>query len=49
MICGANLDKDLDKRPAVQQFRRSIELYMVSDKFNPKEELNVDLLKGLHR
>jgi hypothetical protein len=49
MICGANLDKDLNKRPAARQFRSSIEQYMASDKFNPKEELNVDLLKRLHR
>jgi hypothetical protein len=49
MVCGANLDKNLEKRPAARQFRRSIEQYMASDKFNPREELNVDLLKGLHR
>jgi len=33
MVCGADLYNDLDKRPSVRQFRRSIELYLESDKF----------------
>jgi hypothetical protein len=39
MVCGASLDSDLDKRPAARQFRRSLEQYMSSDKFNPSQEL----------
>ncbi|MDR1602177.1 MAG: beta-galactosidase [Tannerella sp.] len=49
MVCGANLNKDLDKRPAARQFRRSVEQYMASDKFNPTEEIDVALLKSLLR
>jgi hypothetical protein len=45
MVCGANLYSDLDKRPAARQLRRSIEQYMASDRFNPKEEINVALIK----
>ncbi|MDR3267260.1 MAG: hypothetical protein LBT24_06805, partial [Tannerella sp.] len=33
MVCGADLYNDLDKRQSVRQFRRSIELYLESDKF----------------
>ncbi|MDR1455939.1 MAG: beta-galactosidase, partial [Tannerella sp.] len=46
MVCGADLERDLDKRPAARQFRRSIEQYMASDKFNPTEEINMSLLKN---
>jgi hypothetical protein len=45
MVCGANLYSDLDKRPAARQFRHSIEQYMASDKFNPKDEINTALIK----
>jgi hypothetical protein len=45
MICGADISKDLDKRIAARQFRRSIEQYMASDKFNPSEELNLAYIK----
>ncbi|MDR1595094.1 MAG: beta-galactosidase, partial [Prevotellaceae bacterium] len=45
MVCGANLDSDLDKRLAARQFRRSIEQYMASDKFNPTQEIDVALIK----
>jgi hypothetical protein len=45
MVCGANLDNDPDNRPAARQFRRSIEQYMASDKFNPTEEIDVALIK----
>jgi hypothetical protein len=48
MVCGANLDRDLDNRPAARQFRRSIEQYMASDKFNPTEELNIDALSYMY-
>jgi hypothetical protein len=45
MICGADIGKNLDKRIAARQLRRSIEQYMASDKFNPQNELNVALVK----
>jgi hypothetical protein len=46
MVCGADLGRDPDKRPATRQFRRSIEQYMASDRFNPAEELDVALIKA---
>ncbi|MDR2120800.1 MAG: beta-galactosidase [Tannerella sp.] len=46
IVCGANLDRDTDNRPAARQFRRSIEQYMASDKFNPSHELDPALIKG---
>ena len=47
MVCSANLSDDLDKRPAARQFRRSIEQYMASDKFNPASELDLEVVKAL--
>jgi len=47
MICSADLAGDLNKRIAARQFRRSVEQYMASEKFNPVVELDLDLLKGL--
>ncbi|MDR0395063.1 MAG: beta-galactosidase [Tannerella sp.] len=45
MVCGADLSSDLERRPAARQFRRSIEQYMVSDKFNPVDEVDATLIK----
>ena len=47
MVCSANLYDDLDKRSAARQFRRSIEQYMASDKFNPATELDLEVVKAL--
>ncbi|MDR2026134.1 MAG: beta-galactosidase [Prevotellaceae bacterium] len=44
MVCGADLSRDSDS-PAMRQFRRSIEQYMASDKFNPAEEIDMALIK----
>jgi hypothetical protein len=49
MVCGADLTRDPDKRPAARQFRRSLEQYMSSDKFNPSQELQPELIKELFR
>jgi hypothetical protein len=45
MVCGADLSRDPDNRPAARQFRRSIEQYMASDKFNPAQEVDAALIK----
>ena len=45
MVCGVNLERDLDNRHAARQFRRSIEQYMASDKFNPAQEIDAMLIK----
>jgi hypothetical protein len=46
MICGADLSRDLNNRPAARQFRHSLEQYMASDKFNPVEEIDTALIKA---
>jgi hypothetical protein len=45
MVCGADLGADLDKRLSARQFRRSLEQYMASDKFNPAETVDIALIK----
>ena len=47
MVCSADIVNDLDKRIAARQFRRSIEEYMASDKFNPTIELDLELVKTI--
>ena len=47
IVCGADLDKDLDKRPGARQFRHSILQYMASADFNPSQELTVEDLEKL--
>jgi len=47
MVCSADIAGDLDKRPAARQFRRSIEHYMASDKFNPAMELDLNLMRAM--
>ena len=47
MICSADLVNNLNKRPAARQFKRSIEQYMVTDGFNPVDEIDLSVLKGL--
>ena len=47
IICGADLVNDLDKRHSARQLRHSLESYMTSGKFNPSEEVSVELLKDL--
>ena len=47
MICSANIADDLEKRPAARQFRRSLEEYMASDKFNPDIEICVDVIRNM--
>jgi len=44
MVCSADIVNDLGKRPAARQFRRSIEQYMASDKFNPVTELDLEYI-----
>jgi hypothetical protein len=40
MVCSANLQNNLNDRPAARQLLHSLTKYMLSDKFNPK--YNVD-------
>ena len=48
MVCSADLQNDLDKRPAARQFRQSILQYMASDRFNPSATLNPETITALY-
>lgn len=49
MVCSADLQKDLDKRPAARQFRQSILQYMASDRFNPSATLDPEKVRALYK
>ena len=49
MVCSADLQTDLEKRPAARQFRQSILQYMASDRFNPAASLDTDQVKALYQ
>lgn len=49
MVCSADLQRDLDKRPAARQFKQSILQYMASDRFNPSAPINPALIRGLYK
>ena len=49
MVCSADLQKDLDKRPAARQLRQSILQYMASGRFNPSASLDPALVKALYQ
>lgn len=49
MVCSADLQRDLDKRPAARQFRQSILQYMASDRFNPSAQIDPMLIKSLYK
>lgn len=42
LVCSADLQNDLDKRPAAAQFRQSLVEYMASDKFDPAQRLDIE-------
>ena len=42
LVCGADLQNDLNKRPAAAQFRQSLLEYMASESFNPLQELKIE-------
>lgn len=48
MVCSADLQNDLDKRPAACQFRQSILQYMASDRFNPSATLEAEKVRALY-
>ena len=41
LVCSADLQRDLNNRPAASQFRQSLLEYMASDDFNPTQEVNL--------
>ena len=44
LVCGYDLDSDLEHRPAARQLRRSLTQYMQSNQFRPQFELPIALL-----
>jgi beta-galactosidase len=44
VVCAADITRDLDRRPAARQFRRSLLQYMISDGFAPKAEVTLEAL-----
>jgi beta-galactosidase len=47
LVCSADLQGDLEKRPTARQLRRSLIDYMVSDQFQPKVSLSVEQLSTI--
>ena len=45
LVCAADLQRDLEKRPVARQLRRSLIDYMASDRFQPKVTLTVEQLR----
>jgi hypothetical protein len=49
MVCSVDLSKNSATQPVVAQFKQSILEYMASDKFNPKHELQAELIQSLYK
>ncbi|WP_068500982.1 sugar-binding domain-containing protein [Paenibacillus kribbensis] len=47
IICGIDIEDDLDSRPVATQLRRSLLGYMSSDSFAPKESMDMHELRQL--
>lgn len=47
MVCSADLETDLTHRPSVAQFKQSLLEYMSSEKFNPTDEIDINILKSI--
>jgi hypothetical protein len=47
MICSADLKSNLDKRLVAKQLRYSLTKYMLSEKFNPTTEINIEIVRNL--
>lgn len=47
MVCSAGLNKDPQKYPAAAQFKQSLLEYMTSDKFNPQQEIQAEVITSL--
>ncbi|WP_294596805.1 sugar-binding domain-containing protein [uncultured Rikenella sp.] len=46
LVCSADLQNDLDRRPAAAQFRQSLVEYMASERFAPVRQIDLSLLAG---
>ena len=48
VVCAADLESDIDNRPATRQLRKSLLDYMGSEEFGPKETVSVEQLASLY-
>ena len=47
LVCSADLQNNLNKRPAARQLLYSLTKYMLSDKFNPEFKVDYSIIKEL--
>ena len=47
LVCGYDLDHELEKRPAARQFRHSLFQYAASAAFRPTQELSPSWIQSL--
>ena len=47
LVCAADLEADLDKRPVARQLRHSLFSYMAGEAFNPSVTVSEEALRGL--
>ncbi|MEJ5352525.1 MAG: sugar-binding domain-containing protein [Melioribacteraceae bacterium] len=47
MVCSADLQNNLEERPAARQLLYSLTKYMLSDKFNPKYKVDYSIIEEL--
>ncbi|WP_029902821.1 sugar-binding domain-containing protein [Prevotella sp. 10(H)] len=49
LVCSSDLESDLNTRLSAKQFKQSILEYMASDSFQPKDEIDLNVVKGLFK
>lgn len=49
MVCSADLQNDLENRPAAKQLLYSLQRYMLSESFNPSVQVDVSIIQDLFR
>lgn len=47
MVCSADLQNDLENRPAAKQLLYSLQQYMLSDNFNPSFQVDASIIQDL--
>jgi len=49
LVCSADLEADLDNRPAARQLRRSLLEYVAGDRFAPRSRASIEAIRSLFR
>ena len=47
LVCSADLQSNLDKRPAARQLLYSLKQYMISPRFNPQQNLTIENIRSI--